>query len=135
MQQKILLLASFVKEDWVEGFLKKIKKNFGVKKENVFFFKLEDGSYVLTYKIRVDVENKIDIKKELPKTIQIHKKGDTIFTINALNRLIEEESGLQGNINHKEYQIDWTKYSNKIILLKGDTLEINTIERIFLPES
>ncbi len=135
MQQKILLLASFVKEDWIEGFLHKIKKKFGIKKENVFFFKLEDGSFVLTYKLRVDIENKIDIKKELPKTIQIHKKGNTIFTINALNRLIEEESGLQGNVNHKDYQIDWTKYENKIILLKGDVLEINKIEQVFLPES
>lgn len=135
MQQKTLLLASFVKEDWLEGILNKIKKRFGVKRDNVFFFKLEDGGYLLTYKIRVDMENKIDIKKELPKTIQIHKKGNTIFTINALNRLIEEESGLQGNVNHKEYVIDWTKYDNKIILLKGDTLEINTIERVFLSES
>jgi hypothetical protein len=52
-----------------------------------------------------------------------------------LNRLIEEESGLAGNVNHKEYQIDWTKFENKIILLKGDLLEINTIERVFLSES
>lgn len=135
MQQKILLLASFVKENWIEGFLKKIKKNFGVKKESVFFFRLDDGTFLLTYKIRVNIDHKIDIKKELPKTIQIHKKGNTIFTINALNRLIEEESGLRGNVNHKEYVIDWTKYDNKIILLKGDVLEINKIERVFLYES
>lgn len=135
MQQKTLLLASFVKEDWVDGFLNKIKKNFDIKKENVFFFKLEDGSYVLTYKIQIDVDNKIDIKKELPKTIQIHKKGNTIFTINALNKLIEKESGLHGNVNHKDYVIDWRKYDNKIILLKGDVLEINSIERVFLSES
>lgn len=135
MQQKILLLASFVKEDWVEGFLNKIKNKFNVKRENVFFFKIENGDYMLTYKIYTDPTNRIDIKKELPKTIQIHKKGTTIFTINALNRLIEEESGLQGNINHKEYQIDWNKYDNKIILLRGSNLEINTIERVFLSES
>jgi len=135
MQQKILLLASFVKEDRVEGFLNKIKNNFGVKKDNVFFFKLENGDYLLTYKLNIDSDKRIDIKKELPKTIQIHKKGNTIFTINALNRLIEAESGLAGNVNHKEYQIDWSKFENKIILLKGDVLEITTIERVFLPES
>ena len=135
MQQKTLLLASFVKEDWLEGFLNKIKNKFGVKRENVFFFKIENGDHMLTYKIYTDPTNRIDIKKELPKTIQIHKKGTTIFTINALNRLIEEESGLQGNINHKEYKIDWTKYDNKIILLRGSNLEINTIERVFLSDS
>lgn len=135
MQQKTLLLASFVKEDRIEGFLLRLKNNFGIKKENIFFFKMEDDDYVLTYKITIDIDNRIDIKKELPKTIQIHKKGDTIFTINALNRLIEKESGLAGNVNHREYQIEWPKFENKIILLKGDVLEISTIERVFLPES
>jgi hypothetical protein len=135
MQQKILLLASFLKEDYLENFLRKIQNKFGVKKENVFFFKMENGDFLLTYKLHMDIDNKIDIKKELPKTIQVHKKGDTIFTINALNKLIEQESGLGGNVNYKEYKIDWEKFKNKIILLKGEVLEINTIERVFLSES
>jgi hypothetical protein len=135
MQQKILLLASFLKEDYLNNFLYKIKNKFGVKKENVFFFKMENGDFLLTYKLHMDVDNKIDIKKELPKTIQVHKKGDTVFTINALNKLIEQESGLGGNVNYKEYKIDWEKFKNKIILLKGEVLEINTIERVFLSES
>jgi hypothetical protein len=134
MQQKILLLASFLKAEHLDTFLDKIKKKFGVKKENVFFFKTEED-FILTYKVHIDVEHKINIKKELPKTIQVHKKGDTIFTINALNKLIEQESGLGGNVNYKEYKIDWEKFKNKIILLKGESLEINTIERIFLSES
>lgn len=135
MQQKTLLLASFLKPEYIDFFLNKLKKKFGIKKEFVFFFKIENGDYLITYKIKVDFENKIDIKKELPKTVQIHKKGDTIFTINALNKLIEKESGLVGNINHKDFKIDWEKYKNKIILLRGDELEISSIERIFLPES
>lgn len=135
MQQKILLLASFLKAENLDTFLTKIKKKFGVKKENVFFFKLEDDTYILTYKIHIDIDNRVDIKKELSKTIQIHKKGDTIFTINALNKLIERESGLGGNVNYKEYKINWDDYKNKIILLRGDSLEINNIERIFLSES
>ncbi|MFN7656169.1 MAG: hypothetical protein ACK5OW_00100 [bacterium] len=130
MQQKTLLLASFLKEDKLDWFLNKIWKNFNVKKQNVFFFKMNDD-YVLTYRLSLDIEKRIDIKKELPKTIQIHKKGSTMFTINALNKLIETESGLQGNVNHKDFQVDWSKYENKIILLKGEDLEILPIERIF----
>jgi hypothetical protein len=130
MQQKTLLLASFLKEDKLDWFLNKIWKNFNVKRQHVFFFKIGDD-YVLTYKLSLDIEKRIDIKKELPKTIQIHKKGSTIFTINALNKLIEIESGLQGNVNHKDFQVDWSKYENKIILLKGEDLEILPIERIF----
>ena len=134
MQQKTLLLATFVREDKLDWFLKRIWKNFNIKKQNVFFFKTEN-EYVLTYKLSLDPEKRIDIRKELPKTIQVHKKGDTIFTINALNKLIETESGLQGNVNHKEFQIDWSKYDNKIILLKGTELDISSIERVFFTES
>jgi len=135
MQQKILLLASFLKSDSLDFFLNKIQKNFGVKKENVFFFKLDNGDYLITYKLQLDIDSKIDIKKELPKTIQVHKKGDTIFTINALNKLIEKESGLNGNVNHKDYKINWETFKNKLILLKADNLEISNIERVFLPRS
>ena len=136
MQQKTLLLASFVNEDKLQEFLERIKKKFGIKHNYVFFFKTEEGNFILTYKIRVDTDKKIDIRRELPKTIQVHKKGSTIFTINALNKLIELENGLStGNINHKEYQLDWSKFTNKIILLKDEGVEITSIEQVFLPES
>jgi hypothetical protein len=135
MQQKILLLATFVKADFLERFLQKLRKRFSIKKENIFFFKLDNGDFLLTYRLFIDIDNKVDIKKELPKTIQVHKKNDTVFTINALNRLIEKESGLVGNINHKDYKIDWEQYKNKIILLKDDELEILNIERYFFPET
>lgn len=134
MQQKTLLLASFVKEDKLDWFLNRIWKNFNIKRQHVFFFKMDEG-YVLTYKLSLDPDKRVDIRKELPKTIQVHKKNNTIFTINALNRLIENESGLQGNVNHKEFQVDWEKYDNKIILLKGEDLEISCIERVFFTES
>ena len=130
-QQKVLLLASFLREDQIYGFLKKLDNKFGIKKENVFFFKQENGEFVLTYRLFLDPETRVDIKKDLNKTIQIHKKGDTIFTINALNKLIEQESGTM-NINHKDYKIDWDVYKNKIILLRENKLEITSIERIFI---
>lgn len=130
-QQKVLLLASFLREDQISIFLKKLENKFDIKKENIFFFKDENGEFVLTYRLYLGHEDKIDIKKELNKTIQIHKKGDTMFTINALNKLIEMESGTM-NINHKDYKIDWDKYKNKIILLKDNKLEITSVERIFI---
>ena len=76
---------------------------------------------------------KINIRKELPRTVQIHKKGNTFFTINALNRLIERDHDIKGgNINYKQYEIDWEKYRDKIILLKEDNLEILDLNKIFL---
>jgi len=132
MQQKTLLLASFISENEIPNFLEKIQKNFNVKKESIFFFKTENAETFLTYKIYIDFERRINFKKELPKTIQIHKKLNTFFTINALNKLVEFKSGLAGNVEHKEYKIDWQEFDNKIILIKNENLEIIPIERFFI---
>jgi hypothetical protein len=132
MQHKTLLLASFVDKTNLSHFLNDLDVNHNIKNDKVFIYELNEHTFLLTYKIKLDVGIRFDIRKELPKTIQIHKKKLTFFTINALNRLIERDSGLdQGNINHKEYNIDWTMYENKLILLKGDKLEISDISRVF----
>lgn len=132
MQQKTLLLASFISENEIPKFLENIKKKFNVKKESIFFFKTENAEIFLTYKIYIDFERRINFKKELPKTIQVHKKLNTFFTINALNKLIEFKSGLSGNVEHKQYKIDWQEFDNKIILIKNENLEIIPIERFFI---
>jgi hypothetical protein len=135
MQYKTLLLASFVDKDYLHKFLHDLSTNHNTNSDKVFVFDLNDDTYLLTYKIKLDSGVRFDIKKELQKTIQIHKKKLTFFTINALNKLIERDSGLSGNINHKEHQIDWTKYENKLILLRGNKLEISDINRVVLPNS
>tara|TARA_R110000751_G_scaffold247470_3_gene347288 strand:- start:196 stop:606 length:411 start_codon:yes stop_codon:yes gene_type:complete len=136
MQYKTLLLASFVEKNNLHNFLNDLSENHRVKRDKIFVFDLNENTHLLTYKIKIDLNVRFDIKKELQKTIQIHKKKQTFFTINALNRLIERDSGLGvGNINHKEHQIDWTKYENMLILLRGDKLEISDISRVFLSDS
>jgi hypothetical protein len=135
MQYKTLLLASFVNKEHLNKFLHDLSEKHNVKKERVFVFDLNEDTYLLTYKLKIDLGVRFDIKRELSKTIQIHKKKLTFFTINALNRLIERDSGLSdGNVNHKEYQVDWVKYENKLILLKNNTLEISNINRVFLSD-
>jgi hypothetical protein len=133
MQHKILLLASFVDKNDIHKFLFNLKENHNVEPDKVFIFELSDKDYLLTYKIKVEVGNKFNIKKELPKTIQIHKKQKTFFTINALNKLIERDCDLEsGNVNHKKFTVDWSNYEDTIILIKKDNLEITNISRVFL---
>tara|TARA_Y100000389_G_scaffold198328_1_gene234656 strand:+ start:5411 stop:5818 length:408 start_codon:yes stop_codon:yes gene_type:complete len=133
MQHKILLLASFVDKNDIHKFLFNLKESYNVEPDKVFIFELSDKDYLLTYKIKVEVGNKFNIKKELPKTIQIHKKQKTFFTINALNKLIERDCDLEsGNVNHKKFTVDWSNYEDTIILIKKDNLEITNISRVFL---
>jgi len=79
MLYKTLLLASFVHKDYIQKFLYNLSENHNIKSDKVFIFNLNDTTYLLTYKIKIDVGVRFDIKKELPKTIQIHKKRLNIF--------------------------------------------------------
>ncbi len=125
MQKKVILLATFTSSEYLEKFLYKLYKKFGVKKRSVFLFETENNELILTYRIFLNFDEKINIRKELPKTVQIHKKGTTFFTINALNRLIEKEHNIsKGNTDYSSYQVDWEKYQNTMITLRNNNLEI-----------
>ena len=130
MQKKTILLATFVSEDYLDKFLYKIYKKFGIKKKSVFLFETDNNQLLLTYKLYLDFDQKIDIKKELTKTIQIHKKGTTFFTINSLNKLIEKEFNIsEGNVDYSKYEIDWTKFENSMISFRDENLDILKLTR------
>jgi len=130
MQKKTLLLATFINIEELEEFFKKIYNKFGIKKNSVFIFDTENDGLLITYRLFLKLGEKINIKKELPKTIQVHKKGSTFFTINALNKLIERDNDLfDGNVNHSQYQVNWYNYENTLILLKNNQLEILQLKR------
>jgi hypothetical protein len=125
MQKKVILLATFISDEYLDKFLYKLYKQFGVKKQSVFIFETKDKEIILTYRLFLNFDEKINIRKELPKTVQIHKKGTTFFTINSLNRLIEKEYDLpKGNTDYSRYEIDWSKYENTMISLRNNNLEI-----------
>lgn len=125
MQKKVILLATFITNEYLDKFLYKLYKQFGVKKQSVFLFETDNGEIILTYRLFLNFDEKINIRKELPKTVQIHKKGTTFFTINSLNRLIEKEFDIpKGNVDYSRYEIDWSKYENTMISLRNNNLEI-----------
>jgi len=125
MQKKVILLATFINNEYLENFLYKLYKQFGVKKKSVFLFETNNGELILTYRLFLNFDEKVNIRKELPKTVQIHKKGTTFFTINSLNRLIEKEFDIpKGNTDYSRYEIDWSKYENTMISLRNNNLEI-----------
>ena len=131
---KTILLASFIFPERLEWFYGYLESKFKIKKDKIFVYKnLDDEAKVIvTFKLILHDGKKIDLNKYFPNTIPIHKKGNAIYTINALNKLIESECGVEaGNVNHREHQIDWDKYQNKIILNNKEELIIYNIERIF----
>jgi hypothetical protein len=131
---RTVLLASFIFPERLEWFLSYLETKFKISRDKVFIFKnLDDeAKLIVTFKLVLPNGKKIDFKKFFPNATLIHKKGDAIYTINALNKLIEIESGFeQGNVDHKKFQIDWSKYQGQMILTNKSNLVFINIQRIF----
>jgi hypothetical protein len=131
---KTLLLATFIFPERLEWFLSYLEAKFNIPKEKVFIFEnLDDEAKVIvTFKLILKDGKRINLKKYFPNAIPIHKKGTAIYTINALNKLIEKESGLEaGNIDYKNHKINWDDYQDSLILNNGGELTIYKIKRVF----
>jgi hypothetical protein len=129
---KTILLASFIFPERVEWFLDYLKTKFNVDK--VFCYKnLDDESKdILTFRLTINTEQPLNLKNLFPNAIIIHKIGNALYTINALNKLIKEiHPESMGNIDNKSITINWSEYQNKFILINNEKLCIFNINRVF----
>ena len=111
------LLCTFTNESEFENIVDRILKEFELFSRKIFVLKLDPSKeLVVSYNI---IPNP---SKFLPSTIMVHRKkeSNTMYTINALNRLIVDENGSMD----KTYQVDWDKYKNSVILTDGDGYKV-----------
>ena len=112
------LLCTFTNEGEFEGLVDRILREFELFSRKIFVLKLAPSKeLVISYNI---IPNSA---KYLPSTIMVHRKkeSNTMYTINALNKLITTENG---GFLDKSYQVDWQKYRNSVILTDGDGYKI-----------
>jgi hypothetical protein len=131
---KNILLASFISLEILGWFLQHLEDKFNIPKEKVFIFRNLDDEFkvIVTFKFVIQTDNRVNFNSLFPNTILIHKKGNAIYTINALNKLIEEISDdTIGNIDYKTVKINWEDYQGKMLLINNNKLKISDIKRIF----
>jgi hypothetical protein len=131
---KTILLASFLFPERLDWFMTYLETKFNISRNKVFCYKnLDDESKIIvTFKIILSENKHLDLKNLFPNAIIIHKKGNALYTINALNKLIEENLGdTIGNIDYKSHRINWDEYQNKLILIDNKELKLMNIKRIF----
>lgn len=129
---KTVLLASFIFKDRLDWFLTYLESSFQINKNAVFLYDIEDDTKVMvTFKLLIKAGTHINFKKVFPNATLIHKKGNAIYSINALNKLIETYNVDNiGNINYKSVIIDWSNYQDNLLLIKNNNLVITPIKRI-----
>jgi len=131
---KTILLAAFIFPERLDWFMNYLQTKFNISEDKIFCYKnLDDESkLIITFKLTIQEDKPLNLKNLFPSAVTIHKKGGALYTINALNKLIEEMYPESiGNINNKSVKIDWNKYQDKFILINGKELSILNISRVF----
>jgi hypothetical protein len=121
------LLCTFTTRDRVDITLQQIRDKYHVVYNYIYILQNKSNLEELFVTYNIDTGYQPDIPME--NTILIHRKkeSNTLYTINALNELVKEENG--GRLD-RNYQIDWDKLKNSIILTNpGGTRKIQT--RVF----
>jgi hypothetical protein len=129
---KVVLLASFIFKDRLDWFINYLSEKFNISKNNIFVYDINDEyKYMVTYKFIIEIDKRINFKEILPNATVIHKKGNAIYSINALNKLIETNNTESiGNINHKSIKVNWEEYQDKLLLIRNNNLIVSPIIRI-----
>ena len=133
--KKTILLATFILPERVTVFLEYLETRFKIKKEKVFYYDIledDEPKIIITFRLDIEEGTQLNLKKLFPSAIPIHKKGDALYSINALNKLIDKlNDDSHEYVNNKEIKIDWSEYQNKIILSKRGELTFLNISRVF----
>ena len=124
------LFCTFTSPAELENTVADINRRYSILFNKIFILESPQSDELMcTYNI--DAGNMA--ASPMANTILLHRKkeSNTLYTINALNKLIDKKMGNQGNIDYKSVKIDWEEYQNKIIMLNGNDVGIFPIERVF----
>lgn len=114
-QKKTILLATFTEEKFLDNVVGKILQCFSIENDKIYVFEEEKNTIkkIVTYNAYANADGKV-VFDHIQNTIRINRKKDsnTLYTINALNAIIEEKTG---RID-ESYNIDWEEYHNMLIL-------------------
>jgi hypothetical protein len=128
MIKKGVIIGTFVLKTKILSFLEELKNRFQIKMDKVFVYEIDSNEkeYLVTFK--TFDKNKF-IKKIQNSTI-MHVKNNCIFSINALNQLIDEKYASSDEIPYNEIEINWDEYKDCLIILTNGKLNIVKLSKI-----
>jgi hypothetical protein len=116
------LLCTFTADDALETIVGEIQNTYQLVFNKIYVLEnIDDASqYVLTYNV---AKSGSAVPNPPASTISVHRKKqtNTIYTINAINRLIEKQNG---GILDKSFRIDWESLRNTVVVTAYGKLKI-----------
>ena len=112
------LFCTFTTPDELDTVLADINRRYTIMYNKIFVLESpQSKELICTYNI--DMGNASD--SPLPNTILLHRKkeSNTLYTINALNTLIQS---LNNGVLDKNFIVNWQDYKNCILLTSGPNI-------------
>ena len=122
-----IIIGTFVKKNKILSFLETLKHGFKVNLDKVFVYSIDTNKY--EYLVTFKTYDKERFIKNLSNATVMHVKNGCLFSINALNKLIEKENSDSDKPNN-EYLIDWDKYRDKLIIQTNGELSLSNLSKI-----
>ena len=122
-----IIIGTFVKKNKILSFLETLKYGFKVNLDKVFIYSIDTNKY--EYLVTFKTYNKERFIKNLSNATIMHVKNGCLFSINALNKLIEKKNSDSDKPNN-EYLIDWDKYKDKLIIQTNGELSLSNLSKI-----
>lgn len=126
------LLCTFTNSQKYQIVIQEILDIYKLADNRIFIFANENNlrEIYLTFNIFKD-ENQ---KTKYPGTIGVHRKKqtNTLYTLNAMNKLIEDENN---GVFDKNFQLNWDLYKNSIILTNEIGVKIVSLKLFSIYES
>lgn len=122
-----IIIGTFIKKNKILSFLETLKHGFKVNLDKVFVYSIDTNKY--EYLVTFKTYNKERFIKNLSNATVMHVKNGCLFSINALNKLIEKENSDSDKPNN-EYLIDWDKYKDKLIIQTNGELSLSNLSKI-----
>lgn len=116
------LLCTFVSVNELDAIVKQIQNTYKLVFNKIYVLEntQDVNQLVLTY----NIEKYSTLNATAPvSTISVHRKKhtNTIYTINAINRLIEEKNN---GVLDKSYKIDWSDLKNMVLVTAYGKLKV-----------
>ena len=122
-----IIIGTFVKKNKILSFLETLKHGFKVNLDKVFIYSIDTNKY--EYLVTFKTYDKERFIKNLSNATVMHVKNGCLFSINALNKLIEKENSDSDKPNN-EYLINWDKYKDKLIIQTNGELSLSNLSKI-----
>ena len=127
MAERGIIIGTFVKKNRILSFIETLKNSFGIKLDKLFIYSIDTNKreYLVTFKT-FDKERFI---KNLENATVMHVKNGCLFSINALNKLIEKDNE-GSDLPNNEFVVDWDKYKDRLIIITNGELSISNLSKI-----